>query len=350
MKWYEIKAAIEGRIAEIFIFDVIVDYAWDDDEVTAKGFIDELKALGDLDEIRVRINSPGGSVYAGNVIYNVLKRQSAKVTVIVDGIAASIASVIAMAGDTVIMPDNAMMMIHNPMAYAGGNVDDLQKVINRLEVAKVGMLASYSSKTGLSDEKLIKLLNAETWMTATEAKALGFADEVGQPVLMAATFDLTRYSNAPQILTNKLQPAASQQPIPVAQQSSEKGAEPMKLEELQAKHPDLYATVVANAKKSGHDEGLQAGITAELARVTAVNAALIPGHEELIATLAADGKTTGGEAALAVLAAENKLRDTAAAEIEDDASQTVPAAEAGNESVEAKQVKDNVSGMLAGMG
>ncbi|MCF6267691.1 MAG: Clp protease ClpP, partial [Desulfuromusa sp.] len=261
MKWYEIKA-LAGRVAEIFIFDVIVDYAWDESEVTAKGFIDDLQALGDLDEIRVRINSPGGSVYAGNVIYNVLKRQSAKVTVIVDGIAASIASVVAMAGDTVIMPANAMMMIHNPMAYANGNAEDLQKVINRLETAKVGMLASYSSKTGLSEEKLIEMLDAETWLTATEAKELGFADEVGQPVQMAAEFDLSRYHNPPQSLTNKQQPSAPQPLAPVAQQSPARGEDPMKLEELQAKHPDLYATVVANAKKAGHDEGLQAGIAA----------------------------------------------------------------------------------------
>ena len=345
MSWYEIKAVAQGRIAEIFIFDVIVDYAWDEDEVTAKGFIDELKALGELDEIRVRIHSPGGSVWAGNVIYNVLKRHSAKVTVIVDGLAASIASVIAMAGDTIIMPENAMMMIHNPMAYGGGNVKELQKVIDRLETAKVGMLASYSSKTGLTDEKLIDLLDAETWMTAADAKLLGFADEVGQPVEMAAKFDLSRYSNAPQSLFNNLQPAVPKPPVPVAQQTPEQGDEMMDLKALKEKHPDLYAQVL----KEGEDNGIKAGITAEVERVKAVNAALIPGHEELIATLAADGKTTGAEAALAVNQAENKLRQTTHEQIIADSPAAPNAAEPGDDDAEARETKENVSGLVAGM-
>lgn len=345
MKWYEIKAALQGRIAEIFIFDVIVDYAWDEDEVTAKGFIDELKALGELDEIRVRMHSPGGSVWAGNVIYNVLKRHKAKVTVIVDGLAASIASVIAMAGDTIIMPENAMMMIHNPMAYGSGNVNDLKKVIDRLETAKVGMLASYSDKTGLSDDKLIELLDAETWMTANEAKELGFADEVGQPVEMAAKFDLSRYSKAPQALFNKQQPVVPHTPVMVAQQFPDEGDENMDLKALKEKHPDLYASVI----KEGEKSGMQAGIAAEVARVQAVNAALIPGHEELIATLAADGTTTGAEAALAVNKAERDLRVTAHEGIKKDSPKAPKAAEPGEESPEAKETKENINGLVAGM-
>ncbi len=350
MKWYEIKAEAGSRVADILIYDVIVDYAWDEDEVSAKGFIDDLNALGTLDEIRVRINSPGGSVYAGNVIYNVLKRQSAKVTIIIDGIAASIASVIAMAGDKVIMPDNAMMMIHDPWTYASGNADDLRKTINMLETARASMIGSYTGKTGLDEEKISALMKAETWMTAAMAKELGFADEVGQPVAMAASFDLSRYSNVPKALMDKQQPAAQAKATgPVAQQSLGKGDDTMDLKALQEKHPDLYAQLLKMGEDAGYEKGVKAGITAEQERIQAVNAALIPGHEALIAKLAADGKTSGAEAALAVNQAERALRATALSDMQTDKPKAPQAAEPGDEGGEAKQIKEDVSGLVAAM-
>ncbi len=134
-------------------------------------------------------------------------------------------------------------------------------------------------------------------------------------------------------------------------QSTEIGGTTMdkELKELKEKTPKLYAAVLEIGHKAGHAEGITAGALAEQQRVKAVNAALIPGHEKLIATLAADGKTTGGEAALAVLGAENKLRDTAAAEIEEDAPAAPNAAEPGSETAEAKQEQENVAGLKAGM-
>jgi ATP-dependent Clp protease, protease subunit len=190
--WFDIQAK-NGR-AEIVIFDEIGTGG-----ISAKAFNDQLKALGDVQSITLRINSPGGDVFDGTAIYNMLKRHPARVEVTVDGIAASIASVIAMAGDRIIMPENSMLMIHNPWGGVIGEADDMRDMAEALEKIKVSILSAYR-RSGKSDEKISALMDAETWLSAQEAVAAGFADEMIPAVKVAALFDLSKFANPPRIV------------------------------------------------------------------------------------------------------------------------------------------------------
>lgn len=154
----------------------IAEESWFDDDVTPKAFKDELDA-GNGD-ITVWINSPGGDCFAAASIYNMLMDYKGKVTVKIDGLAASAASVIAMAGDKVIVSPVSMIMIHNPMTMAAGDKGDMQKAIEMLESVKDSIINAYANKTGLSRNKLSRLMDDETWMDANKAVELGFADEI----------------------------------------------------------------------------------------------------------------------------------------------------------------------------
>jgi ATP-dependent Clp endopeptidase proteolytic subunit ClpP len=189
-RWYEFRAQARG--AEIVIYDEIGAFG-----VPAKAFLDELKALAPVAELTVRINSPGGSVFDGVAIYNALKRHNAVITVWIDGIAASIASMIAMAGDEVVMPENAMLMLHDPSGLVMGTATDMRAMAEALDRMKAGMVAAYRDKSGRDDAEIEALMAAETWLSAHEAVELGLADRVEAPVRMAAHFDLSRFHNTP---------------------------------------------------------------------------------------------------------------------------------------------------------
>ena len=154
----------------------IAEESWFDDDVTPQLFKDELNA-GNGD-ITVWINSPGGDCVAAAQIYNMLSNYKGKVTVKIDGIAASAASVIAMAGDTVLVSPVSMLMIHNPATIAWGDHAEMQKAIDMLSEVKESIINAYVLKTGLSRPKLSHLMDAETWMDANKAVELGFADEI----------------------------------------------------------------------------------------------------------------------------------------------------------------------------
>ena len=154
----------------------IAEESWFDDDVTPQLFKDELNA-GNGD-ITVWINSPGGDCVAAAQIYNMLSNYKGKVTVKIDGIAASAASVIAMAGDTVLVSPVSMLMIHNPATIAWGDHAQMQKAIDMLSEVKESIINAYVLKTGLSRPKLSHLMDAETWMDANKAVELGFADEI----------------------------------------------------------------------------------------------------------------------------------------------------------------------------
>lgn len=162
----------------LFLNGTIAEESWFDDDVTPQIFKDELNSgSGD---ITVWINSPGGDCIAAAQIYNMLMDYKGNVTVKVDGIAASAASVIAMAGTKVLVSPVSMLMIHNPMTVAFGNSVEMQKAIDMLDSVKDSILNAYEIKTGLSRAKLSHLMDAETWMDANKAIELGFADELMQ--------------------------------------------------------------------------------------------------------------------------------------------------------------------------
>ena len=162
----------------LYLNGTIAENSWFDDDVTPKLFRDELMAgSGD---ITVWLNSPGGDCVAAAQIYNMLMDYKGSVTVKIDGIAASAASVIAMAGTKVLMSPVSTMMIHNPMTIAYGNSDEMQKAIEMLQEVKESIINAYEIKTGLSRAKLSHLMDAETWMDANKAVELGFADGILQ--------------------------------------------------------------------------------------------------------------------------------------------------------------------------
>ena len=215
-KFWDIRAAAdEPGVGELLLYGLIgpdSGFAWLFDEVTPKQFKQDLDALGAISELRVFINSEGGDVFAGQAIHSILQRHQAHVTVYVDGLAASIASVVAMAGDTVIMPRNAMMMVHSPWTFGVGNAEEFRKLAETLDQVRESIVAAYESKTGLARAELLGLLDAETWMTAEEAVEFGFADEIQAEKKIAAlavgathvmlgdrVFDLSRFEHAPAV-------------------------------------------------------------------------------------------------------------------------------------------------------
>lgn len=160
----------------LFLNGTIAEESWFDDDITPGLFLSELKAhKGD---ITVWINSPGGDVVAAAQIYNMLMDHKGNVTVKIDGIAASAASVIAMAGTKVLMSPVSMMMIHNPMTLAFGDKSQMKKVISMLDEVKESILNAYEIKTGMDRNKLAKLMDDETWMNANTAMANKFCDGI----------------------------------------------------------------------------------------------------------------------------------------------------------------------------
>lgn len=182
-KWKNHKVLNQEKQMEtveriLFINGTIAEDSWFDDDVTPQMFKEEL--MDGSGNITVWINSPGGDCVAAAQIYNRLREYEGKVTVKIDGIAASAASVIAMAGDTVLMSPVSMMMIHNPMTIAFGDSGEMQRAIDMLKSVKDSIINAYELKTGVSRTKLAHLMDAETWMDANKAIELGFADEIIQ--------------------------------------------------------------------------------------------------------------------------------------------------------------------------
>ncbi|MBQ9526523.1 MAG: Clp protease ClpP [Fretibacterium sp.] len=172
--------------AEILLYDVIGGYDDNLEYQGAKNLIGKVKALGDVKNITLRINSIGGDVFEAQAMYSYLRSHPANVTVRVDGLAASAASLVAMAGDKVIMPANALMMIHNPAGLAMGEAEDMRETADILDKVRDSIAAAYVQKTGMEREKVISMMDAETWMSAEEAHKLGFCDEVDGAVEIAA--------------------------------------------------------------------------------------------------------------------------------------------------------------------
>jgi len=216
-KFWSFKA-LDEKTGELMLYGEISEYSWWGDEVTPKQFKEDLDALGDIDTLNVYINSPGGDVFAGQAIYSMLKRHKAAVNIYIDGLAASIASLITMAGDKVIMPQNAMMMVHNPWTIAVGNAADFRKIADDMDKIRDSMVTTYEARSALTKEEILGLLNAETWLSAEDCLEYGFADEIEGIKQVAACIDkdiLGRYKNTPKdLLTNEPNPDPGSDPGP----------------------------------------------------------------------------------------------------------------------------------------
>ena len=180
-KFWKWKNQTENNPTErvLTLNGTISEESWFDDDVTPQLFKDELNS--GTGNITVWINSPGGDCVAAAQIYNMLMDYKGNVTVKIDGIAASAASVIAMAGNNVMMSPVSMLMIHNPATVAMGDHNEMQKAIEMLEEVKESIINAYEIKTGMSRAKLSHLMDFETWMNANKAVELGFADSIIEP-------------------------------------------------------------------------------------------------------------------------------------------------------------------------
>lgn len=185
--WYSIKN-IAGK-TKIYIFEEIGFWG-----ITAKNFLEDIKGVGDID---LHINSVGGSVFDALAIYHTLRQHTGAVDVYIDGLAASSASIIAMAGKTIHMPENAFMMIHDPTMMAWGDSNEMQKALDLLTKTKDVILNIYEERSGADRATLEDAMSNETWYTGGEAKAIGLVDVVTDPIELAARASFAEYKNIP---------------------------------------------------------------------------------------------------------------------------------------------------------
>ena len=201
-KFWDFKA-LDDKTGELTLYGEISDVTWWGDEVTPKQFKEDLDALGDIETLNVYINSPGGDVFAGQAIYSMLNRHKAYKKVYIDGLAASIASLVAMAGDKIIMPANAMMMIHSPWTFAFGNAQEFRKLADDMDKIRDSMIVAYESRSALTTEEITEIMDAETWLSAEDCLGYGLADEIEEAKQVAACVDekyFARYVNVPKDL------------------------------------------------------------------------------------------------------------------------------------------------------
>jgi ATP-dependent protease ClpP protease subunit len=199
-KWYAIRPLAENNETEISIFDEIGAYG-----ISAQAFLRELALVPDSSRIVLKIHSPGGEVFDGGVIFNALKRHPGGVVCQIEGLAASMASVIACAGMPVRMCENGFFMIHNPWTIAMGDSSEMRDQAALLDKIRSNMVGAYAGKSSQPADKIIEWMDAETWFTAAEAKAAGFVDEITDPLQAAASANrfklFAKFRNAPRNLT-----------------------------------------------------------------------------------------------------------------------------------------------------
>ena len=315
--WYAISAprnseTEDGRV-EVHIYDEIGGYG-----VTAKDFISELKKYKGQ-HIDLRINSVGGSVIEGDAIFNALRRHRGGLTVHVDGLAASMASIIAMAGDKIRMADNGFLMIHNPWSMSVGDADDLRKEADTLDKIKESMVRTYARRANLSRDAVSQMMDEEKWMDAREALDLGFIDEIDEDAMEAAAsitrseaqarFDklknsmarkTTKTIKAEEAAPEVAEPVVSVTDSPVEAEAVDTSSEDNMNAELQAKvdalQAELNAKVEADTVRAQADEVTAKEIEtlkAEVERLTAESAS----KDEQINDLLASSKSAGEQAA-----------------------------------------------------
>ncbi|PVF73427.1 mu-like prophage major head subunit gpT family protein [Proteus mirabilis] len=216
--------AKEDQTADIYIYDEIGGWG-----ISARRFTEDLISLGNLSHINLHIHSPGGEVFDGIAIYNQLKNHSATITVYIDGLAASMASVIAMVGDTVIMPKNAMMMIHKPWGVSWGDANDMREYADLLDKLENVLIPAYVAKTGKTTEEITAMLEQETWLDGDECVEHGFADKVIEPVKAMASLTSKRieeFSSMPSAIKNQITPKNTTKPTQQPQPNSSPEPQP----------------------------------------------------------------------------------------------------------------------------
>ena len=298
LKFWNVMKNDEEKSAELILYGSIgSDEYWDD--ISDKAFKQDIENLGDVENITLHINSPGGSVFSAVAIANTLKNHKAKITANIDGLAASAATIITSACDTVKMPKNALFMIHNPITFAYGNNQDMQKTLEMLNKVKNSIIETYLNKAKTDKETLSELMDNETWMNAEEAKEYGFIDEIldenvekevieNKLIINNMAFDISRFKNfkekknrEPRVINISVNSTGSPEEIAdkfrdilnlTENQKNEGGN--MTLEELKNKFPELYNQIF--------NEGKEAGITKERERMREIDNLDVSNYSELV--------------------------------------------------------------------
>ena len=298
LKFWNVMKNEEEKSAELILYGSIgSDEYWDD--ISDKAFKQDIENLGDVENITLHINSPGGSVFSAVAIANILKNHKAKITANIDGLAASAATIITSACDTVRMPKNALFMVHNPITFAYGNNQDMQKTLEMLNKVKNSIIETYLNKAKTNKETLSELMDNETWMSAEEAKEYGFVDEIldesvekevieNKLIINNMAFDISRFKNFkekknqdPRIINISVNSTGSPEEIAdkfrnilnsTENQKNEGGN--MTLEELKNKFPELYNQIF--------NEGKEAGITKERERMREIDNLDVSNYSELV--------------------------------------------------------------------
>lgn len=240
----------EENSADMILYGTIGSDEWWDD-ICDKTFKEEIANLGEVENINLHINSPGGSVFAAVAIANTLKNHKAKIIAFIDGLAASAATIITSACDVVKMPKNALFMIHNPLTWAYGDKQELEKTGILLDKVKDSILETYLAKAkDKTKEELSALMDEEKWFNAEEAKEFGFIDEiVGEMekpqnvnnllIVNSLAFDISKFKNFPTSKTTEL--ATTAEPT---QNTVTNTVEEMTVEKFKASYPELYENIV----------------------------------------------------------------------------------------------------------
>ena len=298
LKFWNVMKNDEEKSAELILYGSIgSDEYWDD--ISDKAFKQDIENLGDVENITLHINSPGGSVFSAVAIANTLKNHKAKITANIDGLAASAATIITSACDIVKMPKNALFMVHNPITFAYGNNQDMQKTLEMLNKVKNSIIETYLNKAKTDKETLSELMDNETWMSAEEAKEYGFVDEIldenvekevieNKLIINDMAFDISRFKNFkekknqdPRVINISVNSTGSPEEIAdkfrdilnsTENQKNEGGN--MTLEELKNKFPELYNQIF--------NEGKEAGITKERKRMREIDNLDVSNYSELV--------------------------------------------------------------------
>ena len=298
LKFWNVMKNDEEKSAELILYGSIgSDEYWDD--ISDKAFKQDIENLGDVENITLHINSPGGSVFSAVAIANTLKNHKAKITANIDGLAASAATIITSACDIVRMPKNALFMVHNRITFAYGNNQDMKKTVEMLDKVKDSIIETYLNKAKTDRETLSELMDNETWMNAETAKEYGFIDEIldenvekevveNKLIINNMAFDISKFKNfkekknqEPRVINISVNSTGSPEEIAdkfrdilnsTENQKNEGGN--MTLEELKNKFPELCNQIF--------NEGKEAGITKERDRMREIDNLDVSNYSELV--------------------------------------------------------------------
>lgn len=341
-KFWNFIPAAGNKPPELLLYGAISSQqSWWEDKVTPGKFNEELAALGDVSEIIVRINSGGGDVFAANAIFTRLKDCSAKITVKIDGWAASAATIIAMAGDTIKIAKNGVFMIHDPAmtVWDTFTAEDFEKMAEELKVIKQSIVNTYAMKSGRDAQDIEQLMSVETWWTGEDAVSNGFCDEImfddvstavensSHVVVNSVSLDVSSYKTLPRSLFNSPKnPGCFTNTSAAKTQKKEEqnmatNESITTVEALTAEYPDLVAKIVSNAKEE------------ERARIKDIKETALNGFEDIVEDAMFEHPVSAAEVALKIVNEQKKQGGTYLANREADVTDS----NAGNVGAAAKQ-------------